>query len=146
MAPITLCGVKQARKGYRFIHLGGAEACKGCELLKVCDGNLERGRIYEVKALRRKVFPCPLHEDGVRVVEVEEAAIYGALEPKRAILNAIIAFEPQPCERRDCESYGLCHPLGLKPQDRCQVLSVTERIPCPEKMDLRKALLKRKPV
>jgi uncharacterized protein (UPF0179 family) len=145
MNPVTLCGVKQARKGYRFLHMGASEACKGCELFKVCSGNLEKGRVYEIKALGRKVFPCPIHEGGVRVVIVEEAELFGALESKKAIPGATIVFEPQPCDRRDCDSHRLCHPEGLKPQDRCQILSVMERIPCPEKRDLRKALLKLKP-
>jgi len=70
---ITMVGVKQARKGFEFLHESPSEKCEKCKYYRVCIGNLEAGRVYRIVGLREKTFPCPLHEGGVRVVEVVES-------------------------------------------------------------------------
>lgn len=142
---ISFCGLKQAQVGFRFVHLGPAKQCLACELMRFCQGKLEKGRIYDVVALRPKVFPCPLHEGGVRVVEVEEAPVQAAIPARSAIEGAVIAFSQQDCELQNCPSSAECRPVGLIDGDRCQILSLLGRVNCLKGRELRTALLKRTP-
>ena len=141
---ITLVGIKQAKEGFTFIHHGFSPKCEGCEYSQVCIGNLEVGRVYKVVKLREKVFPCRLHEGGVRVVEVVESEILSSLPSKLAIEGAVINFQSQRCDTPLCEHYDLCVPDGLFNGDYCTILSVKENIPCPKGLQLVKVALKRK--
>lgn len=142
---ITLCGLRQAQPGFRFVHLGPTKQCLGCDLLRFCQGRLQEGRIYVVVALRQKVFPCAVHEGGVRAVEVEEATVQAVVPVRLAIEGAVILFNQQECDMQSCPSSRECHPVGLFNGDRCQVLSLLARVDCPKGRELRTALLKRTP-
>jgi len=142
---ITLVGIKQARKGFEFLHESPSEKCKKCEYYRVCIENLEVGRVYRVVGLREKVFPCPLHEGGARVVEVVESEISAAIPQKLALEGAIITFHKITCENFACKYRSLCFPIGIYEGDRCEIVSIGERIDCEMKNSLRAVKLRRIP-
>jgi len=142
---ITLVGVRQAEEGFIFIHQGLSSGCEGCEYYQVCIENLEVGRVYKVVELREKVFPCRLHEAGVRVVEVVESDILAALPSKLAIEGAIITFQKVECDVQACEHHQLCVPRGLFNGDHCTILKIEENVSCSKGLPLAKAVLRRLP-
>ena len=142
---ITLVGIRQAREGYAFIHRGASARCRGCERYRVCIGNLEVGRVYKVVGLRERVFPCELHEVGVRVVEVVEADVSATIPAKLAIEGAVITFQPQECDVRTCRSHEFCVPHGLVGGDRCTILEVGESVSCFKGLSLVRVVLRRLP-
>ena len=143
---ITIVGFKQAKKGFTFLHSTALEECKTCELLKTCMESLEPGRIYSVAKVRNKVFPCKIHEEGVRVVEVEESSLEAALEPRVSFKLATITFRPQGCRNLRCLNSRVCAPPGLVDGDKCKILEVKEKIVCPLSRSLVRALVEREPL
>ncbi|MGQ9722662.1 MAG: UPF0179 family protein [Candidatus Jordarchaeum sp.] len=125
---LTLVGVKQAKKGAKFVHIGPTELCKVCEFYKVCIGNLEPKRIYEIVEVRSIEHPCKIHEDGVCVVEVDYPNIQAALETKQAIAGVTITYLPIKCDFYDCPHIDICRPSGLFEGDKCIVEEVSEKI------------------
>lgn len=142
---ITLCGLRQARVGFAFVQLGPTDRCSGCQLLRFCQGRLQQGRVYEVVALRKKTFPCAVHENGVRVVEVEEAPISANVPARSAIEGVTITFNQQECALRTCARFTECHPVGLFNGDKCRLLSLGGKVVCPDGRHLTEALLRRGP-
>ena len=128
---ITLVGLRQARKGFSFLHEGSLNECERCELFNICMKSLEKGRIYKVTTVRDKTFPCQIHEEGVRVVEVIEPEIEVALESRIVFPSAIISYQPQECERLSCPNYRRCVPQGLMNGDKCIILEIKGKIKCP---------------
>lgn len=107
--------------------------------------SLEAGRVYTVTKVRKKVFPCSVHEEGVRVVEVEEPNLQAAIEPRTAFPLATITFNPQDCGNVYCENRRFCAPQGLVRGDKCKILEVKERLECPLKRPLVRVVVKREP-
>jgi len=142
---ITLVGVRQAEEGFIFIHQGPSSGCEGCKYYQVCIENLEVGRVYKVVELREKVFPCRLHEAGVRVVEVVESDILATLPSKLAIEGAVITFQKVECDVQVCEHHQLCVPRGLFNGDHCTILKIEENVSCSKGSPLAKAALRRLP-
>ncbi len=141
---VTLVGIKQAKKGFKFIHFGPSEQCNNCPLYKTCMENLEKGRIYEVIKVRNIKHLCKIHEGGVVVVEVQEAEIKATINKKAAFEGAIITFHPQQCSENSCKFLKRCLPLGLKDGDRCKIVKVIDRnIECPLGKNLALVQLKR---
>jgi len=101
------------------------------------------GRVYEVVGLRDKTFPCRLHEDGVRVVEVVESDIPATVPSRKALEGAVITFQSQRCDALPCEHSELCEPVGLCDGDRCKIVEVREKIKCKRGLSLVKVLLSR---
>ena len=128
---ITLVGLRQAKKNFTFIHEGQLSECKDCELFNVCIASLEPGRVYRVHAVRDKVFPCKIHEEGVRVVEVVKPDFDAAVERRLAFPSGVISYQPQDCGKASCINYGVCVPQGLKKGDKCKILEVGRKIKCP---------------
>jgi len=143
---VTLVGSLQARVGYRFISSEPPSTCRGCRLFHVCIGVLEPGRVYEVVAVRRIKHSCPLHEEGVNVVEVVEATVEAALPSKIAVEGLIAQYRPPKCSLVDCEHRSLCQPQGLREGDRCRVVEARGlKVPCLRGFDLVQARLRRLP-
>ncbi len=140
---ITFIGVKQAREGYTFIHQGHSPHCERCKYYQVCIKNLEVGRVYEVVGLRKKVFPCELHEAGVQVVEVIESDISTSLLINHAIEGAVITYQPQECNTQTCKNHEICVSPGLHKGDRCTIVKIIENILCPNDLSLVKVVLHR---
>ncbi|MHA1208277.1 MAG: UPF0179 family protein [Candidatus Freyarchaeota archaeon] len=125
---LTLVGVKQAKKGEKFVYVGHTEVCEECEFYQVCIGNLEPKRIYEITEVRNIEHPCKIHEDGVCVVEVKYSNIQASLEVKQAIPGATITYSPIECDYSNCPYADICNPTGLFKGDKCVIESVSERI------------------
>ena len=138
---ITMVGLKQARKGFTFVMAEPTDDCRDCELIGTCM-NLETGRVYTVVKTRNKVFPCRVHEEGVRVVQVEEPPIETAIEQRAAFPLSVITVKPRMCRTR-CENLSLCSPPGLSCEDKCQILEIRGPIECPLKQRLVRATVKR---
>jgi uncharacterized protein len=129
---ITLVGLKQAKKNFTFIHECQLSECVGCERFNVCMEKLEPGRIYKVQIVRDKVFPCKIHEEGVRVVEVVKPDIEATVERRIAFPGGTISYELQECAKSSCANYALCVPQGLKKGDKCKILEVSKKaVKCP---------------
>jgi len=143
---ITLVGTNQAKEGFRFIHRGSTDKCEGCEYLHVCSLNLEPGRIFTVVGIRDKTLYCRLSEENMRVVEVVESEIEGAIHSKQAIEGATVLFQPSDCPMEDCENFQLCFPKGLLRGDRCEIAAVTGRLRCLQSLPLMRVLLRRVPI
>lgn len=140
---VTMVGLRQAKVGFTFLHSQPTEECVLCELLRTCMISLEIGRVYAVTRVRDKTFPCQVHEEGVRVVEVEEPPLDVAIEHRIAFPLGVIAFRPQECKYAGCKSIGLCQPQGLVEGDRCKILEVKERLICPLDRRLVRATVRR---
>ena len=130
---LTLIGVRQAKVGYKFVFERLLPECKLCDLYQVCMESLEPGRVYVVIGVRDIFHSCPIHEKGVRVVEVQEAEVEATVKSQFAVEGGIITFNPIKCENADCPYVSLCMPIGLRPGDKCKIVRVGERIkgsPC----------------
>lgn len=142
---VTLIGEKQARVGFRFLFEGTTELCARCEVRKVCLGNLEPARIYEVSKVSKKRFPCLLHAEDAIVVEVDEPPVEAAVEARVAINNALITYTKIDCSNRACKNWTKCFPAGLIESDRCKVVNVKGPLRCPLKAQLLSVSLQRQP-
>ncbi|MFQ6076111.1 MAG: UPF0179 family protein [Candidatus Bathyarchaeia archaeon] len=127
---VTIVGLKQSKEGFVFLHEGPVKGCGGCERYNVCMKNLEPGRVYKIVGLREKTFPCRIHEEGARVVEVVESEIAAVIEARLAFQGGIITFQPQRCGEISCPNHGRCVPTGLLGGDRCKVLKVGRQANC----------------
>jgi uncharacterized protein (UPF0179 family) len=121
---ITVVGLRQAKLGFSFLNEGILKECENCKLFTVCRTNLEVGRVYVVSEVRDKIFPCNVHEESVRVVEVVESNIETNIENRLAFPYGIITFQLPTCQVMSCVSYGNCSPQGLKSGDKCRILEV----------------------
>ncbi len=140
---ITLVGLRQARRGFSFLNERPLKECEDCTLFKICAAKLEVGRIYVVSDVRDKVFPCQVHEDGVKVVEVVEPDIDTNIESRIAFPCGIITFQPQICTETSCTQYVRCVPQGIKAGDKCTVIEVKGQVVCPLSRQLVSAVLQR---
>ena len=79
---ITLIGTKLATIGMEFTFIGATPECDTCKLRNTCI-NLEPTRRYRVMGTRGElVHDCPIHEAGVRAVEVAESPIIAAFDAR----------------------------------------------------------------
>ncbi|NPV62274.1 MAG: UPF0179 family protein [Methanotrichaceae archaeon] len=130
---ITLIGTKLATIGMEFTFFGPTPECDTCKLRNTCI-NLEPHHRYRVLGIRGElVHECPIHEAGVRAVEVAESPIIAAFDARKAFPGSKIVFEPVRCDETDCSMYEICHPSGLKAGERYTVVEVVGEAPeeCP---------------
>lgn len=142
---ITLIGSEVAFEGYEFIFMGEATECKDCRLKNACL-NLHEGSKYRLVALRdAPVHECPLHEGGVRAVEVVEAPFLVAIESRKAFGGSKVVYNPIECGEEECPMYELCHPSGLEEGDKCTITKVVGNPPqsCPKGFSLKLVELER---
>jgi uncharacterized protein len=126
---ITLIGTKLATIGMEFTFNGPTPECDTCKLRNTCM-NLEPTRRYRVLGVRGElVHDCPIHEAGVRAVEVTESPIIAALDARKAFAGSKISFEPMACEETSCRMYEICHPTGLKAGEKCTIVDVVGESP-----------------
>ena len=140
---ITLIGNRQAKKGYKFIHLGHLKECEKCKLFQVCVKNLKTNSMYEVIDVRAKKHECVIHEDGVTVVEVKELDIITSIPANLAFEGATITFNGVECSEHDCEYYEKCI-ANIKSGQKCKINEVltSKKIPCRINLNLKIAKLK----
>jgi uncharacterized protein (UPF0179 family) len=130
---ITLIGTKLATIGLEFTFNGPTPECESCKLRNTCI-NLEPERRYRVLGIRGDlIHECPIHEAGVRAVEVAESPIIAAIDARKAFPGSKIVFEPTRCDHADCSMYEICHPAGLREGERCTIVEVVGEAPeeCP---------------
>ncbi|MFB3764936.1 MAG: UPF0179 family protein [Methanotrichaceae archaeon] len=130
---ITLIGIKLATVGMEFTFNGPTPECDTCKLRNTCI-NLEPNRRYRVLGVRGElIHECPIHEAGVRAVEVTESPIIAAFDARKAFPGSKVVFEPVKCDNKECTMYEICHPLGLKEGERYTVVEVVGESPeeCP---------------
>jgi uncharacterized protein (UPF0179 family) len=130
---ITLIGTKLATIGMEFTFNGPTPECESCKLRNTCI-NLEPNRRYRVLGVRGElIHECPIHEAGVRAVEVAESPIIAAIDARKAFPGSKIVFEPARCDQADCSMYEICHPAGLREGERCTIVEVVGEAPeeCP---------------
>ncbi len=126
---ITLIGIKLATVGMEFTFNGPTPECDTCKLRNTCI-NLEPNRRYRVLGVRGElVHECPIHEAGVRAVEVTESPIIAAFDARKAFPGSKVVFEAVKCDNRECSMYEICHPLGLREGERYTVVEVVGEAP-----------------
>jgi len=141
---MTILGEAQAREGYKFRFHGIPSTCLRCEYKSACLESLEANRIYTVKRVLDKKFPCLLRAgDGV-LVEIEEAPVDLLIKAEAAIPGASFTYEHLDCPII-CENYSLCHPQGLEAGDRCLIIEVNQVVRCPEGLNLASVRVQRIP-
>jgi uncharacterized protein (UPF0179 family) len=127
MTIITLVGKRQARQGVEFLYMGRTTKCIECPLRKVCCDKLEPNRVYTVISVRDRTHDCPIHEEGVQLVEVTEGERIIALPTPQIFEGAAFTFHGRSCDKRKCDYFDACNPVGLKEGDRCRVEAVIQR-------------------
>ncbi|ENN96693.1 hypothetical protein J422_00941 [Methanocaldococcus villosus KIN24-T80] len=139
---ITLIGSKLANIGEEFVYLGEVEECKTCKFRKLCHNNLEVGRKYKIVSVRSAEYSCPIHEGGVKVVEVELADIILNIDAKKALEGVVLNYEPINCGNFNCKNYKFCHPEGIYEGDKFRIKNVlNEKINCENGKTLKKVIV-----
>ena len=130
MVMLTVIGKRLAKVGAEFTYMGPISNCKECKVRNICF-HLEKGRKYRIVSTRTVKHDCPLHEEGVVVVEVTEVPRPAVIAKKTAIEGSKISYETPSCHRRLCEHRLLCFLPGLEPGQKKKVLKVQEKVNCP---------------
>ncbi len=134
---ITLLGTHLAREGMQFVFMGETSLCRECRLRGACL-KLERGRLYEVKVVKKIKHSCPVHEDGVVTVHVIEPEIITTFPSRIAVKGATQRYERKSCGMIDCINYvTICNPEYLQPEDKLYIVEVQGKMECPAGYDLK---------
>jgi uncharacterized protein (UPF0179 family) len=131
---ITLIGTRIATIGMEFTFNGPTPECESCRLRNTCM-NLEPSHRYRVLGIRGElVHDCPIHEAGVRAVEVTESPIIAALDSRKAFPGSKVVFESVDCNDASCRMYEICHPASLKDGEKYTIVDVVGESPedCPK--------------
>ena len=129
MVLVTVVGERQCKKGFEFVFGGPLAECRDCKVRNVCF-HLEPNRRYMVTEVRDVHHECKIHEEGVRVVEVEKLPTRTALSSKAAVEGSMITFEETNCQHIGCPNYRLCKPVGASEGMRFRIVSVEDDIDC----------------
>jgi uncharacterized protein (UPF0179 family) len=140
MVLITLVGEKQAKEGYEFVYIGSLSECKECKLKTVCF-NLEQGLRYRVKSVRTKHHNCIVHEEGVRVVEVEKVPLPIGIDSNLAIEGSTADIKEIICNNIGCMNYHICFPRGFYRGTSYRIVKITKDIECPDGKKLKEILV-----
>lgn len=126
-----MIGERQAKEGVVFVYKGFVPECRECKLKAVCF-NLDSGGMYRIKAVRDVHHECKMHEDGVRVVEVEKLPATIGVGAKFALEGSTITYDEVKCKNVGCEHHHLCHPVALERGGKYKVVEVHGEVACPE--------------
>ncbi|MDO9537526.1 MAG: UPF0179 family protein [Thermoplasmata archaeon] len=129
MVMLTVIGKKMATPGFEFIFFGPNSDCKECKVKNICF-HLEKGTKYRVVGTRNVTHKCPIHEDGVVVVQVEAVPRKGVILKKIAIEGSTIAYEIPKCRHRGCQHYELCFLSGVEPGQKKKLVKVMDKTEC----------------
>ena len=140
MTQVTLLGKMLCNKGAEFTYLGPLNDCKNCKLKTVCF-NLKPGKTYKVIKVREKQHSCPVHEQHVYVVEVEEQSIIGVVDKK---LSKGDKTQPPTtkCIHIGCTFNDECTNPAVQSGKTYRIVKTLDAIVCPIKHQLKKAELK----
>jgi uncharacterized protein (UPF0179 family) len=131
MVIVTLIGERQAKEGVEFVYRGPLTECKECKLKTVCF-NLDVGGRYRIKAVRSVHHECKIHEDGVRVAEVERVKVQGSVSKKSALEGSTVSYEDIKCRTLGCVHYRVCHPIGLEKNAKMRISKIRGNLACAE--------------
>jgi uncharacterized protein (UPF0179 family) len=141
MVLVTVVGKMQCKVGFEFVFGGPLAECRDCKVRNVCF-HLEENRRYRVRSIREVQHECKIHEDGVRVVEVEKIPMRAMIPAKAALEGAMLTFEEIECRNLRCSNYRLCKPLGALEGLRFRISSVERGdVQCEKGDHLRAVLL-----
>ncbi|HUV60999.1 MAG TPA: UPF0179 family protein [Thermoplasmata archaeon] len=141
MVLVTVVGKMQCKVGFEFVFGGPLAECRDCKVRNVCF-HLEENRRYRVRSIREVQHECRIHEDGVRVVEVEKIPMRAMIPAKAALEGAMLTFEEIECKYLRCPNYRLCKPLGALEGMRFKISSVESGdVQCEKGEHLRTILL-----
>jgi uncharacterized protein (UPF0179 family) len=140
MPLVTLIGERLAKKGKEIVFFGVIMGCKDCKLKSACL-NLDKGKRYVIRDVRENRHECKIHEDGVRVVEIERVPLRTAVNRRGVVEGAVITFKSIDCRNLGCPSYKVCHPLGLESGTKGKVVRLGQEISCPRGFELREVQL-----
>ena len=124
MATVTLIGSRLATEGEEFVYRGEASGCAGCPYRSQCL-NLVEGRRYRVTGVREntQLLECAVHDEGVRAVEVEPAAVTANVPSKGAYAGSKASLAG-PCPHVECPSHEYCEPLGVDFDEERRIAAV----------------------
>ncbi|UOY10754.1 UPF0179 family protein [Methanonatronarchaeum sp. AMET6-2] len=125
--------------GNEFVFLGPTPECEKCDLKNTCM-NLKEGRKYRVVQTKgEKTRDCPIHDQGVKVVEVIESPIIMAIESSKAFKSSNITYQPIDCDRLECKMYKVCNPEGIDEGEKFKIKEIIGDLPgnCEEENDLK---------
>jgi hypothetical protein len=140
MVTITLIGEKLAKEGNVFYYMGPLTECRECRLKTVCF-SLEEGRLYAISSVRQVHHDCKVHEEGVRIVEVEKQPIRASVPMRAALEGHTISYEDKACLNIGCPKYAVCMPKGTKPNLKYRILKVVGNVDCPDGQYLKEVFL-----
>jgi uncharacterized protein (UPF0179 family) len=126
---LTVIGKRLAKEGLTFIFIGSLSDCKECKVKNICF-HLEQGRRYKILDVRDVLHECPVHEEGVVVIEVEELMRDIIIPEKQAIEGSTITIKLPKCIEKGCDNYQLCLPVGLNTGQKKKVLKVGAKVKC----------------
>ncbi len=129
MVMLTVYGKSLAKEGAEFIYLGPISDCKECKVRNICF-HLEKGTRYRITGLRNVNHDCPMHEEGVRVVQVEPVPRKAVIPKKVAIEGSNIGYDFPKCRNRACAHYSLCFIQGVEPGQKKKILEILEGVDC----------------
>jgi len=129
MVMLTVIGRKLAKEGTQFTFMGPLSDCKECKVRNICF-HLERGSKYKVVGTRDKTHDCPMHEEGVVVVQVEEVPRMAVIPKKMALEGSTIQYETPKCKMRRCKNYSNCFLVGIERGQRKRVVKVIDSVDC----------------
>ncbi len=131
MVLLTVIGKRLAKKDLTFTFMGPLSNCRECKVKNICF-HLEKGRSYRVLSSRDVLHECPVHEEGVVVVEVEAISREAVIPKKQAMEGSTITMELQKCYERNCINYRLCFPIGMEPGQKKTIIKVGKKAKCPK--------------
>ena len=108
---LSLVGTRLATEGGEFVYRGESDGCEGCPYRKQCL-NLDTGTRYRITDVRDgEQLDCPVHQDGVIAVDVEQAPFEANVPSKVAYAGSKVSMAGH-CPHTECPSHDLCEPLG----------------------------------
>lgn len=140
MVLVTVVGKLQCKEGFEFVFGGPLAECRDCKVRNVCF-HLEENRRYRVKGIREVQHECRIHEEGVRVVEVEKIPLRAAVPKKIALEGSMLTFEANECRNLGCPHHMLCKPRGASEGMRFKIVSVEGDTDCERGIPLKTVLL-----
>ncbi len=129
MVMLTVVGKTLAKEGGEFVYLGPIADCKECKVRNICF-HLEKGTKYRIVGLRNVSHDCPMHEEGVRVVQVEPVPRMAVIPKKVAIEGSNIGYDFPKCRNRACEYYRLCFLPGVESGQKKKITKVLDGVEC----------------
>ena len=127
---LTLISESMAREGMKFVFEGPDEVCATCKLRFTCLSSLDKGRVYEITAVKKTKHFCPREDGYLVLVEIAEPKLTFALSSRRAIAGMTVEYHP-PCDRAFCQHYDECVAVGLSEGEKAVILAVKGPVDCP---------------